>query len=921
MRKTLLWLMFLVLASGCAVLHAQTGGGGGSRNPFPQPGSFPTFLEATGPNVYTWATGTGTTAPGGTTGQLQYNNASAFGGFTLGGDCVITVPNIVCTKTNGVAFASSATTDTTNAANISSGTLATGRLPVIPITLGGTGQTTASAAFNALAPTTAAGGLIIGTGANTYGNLALGATGTCVQSNGTTLVFGACGGGSGTVTSVGLSLPSIFTVSGSPVTGSGILTGALASQTANQVFAGPSSGVAAAPTFRSIVAADLAGSPVTNDCLGYNGTSLTWLSCTGTGLPSTWTVGTNNLVTAAPTSGQDQTTLNITPSLASGGTFNIAQVAAMGTTPQVGCVNGVYWAVEFGGTMCMGGNGLQLGAILQQSTPSFIQLFGAPGAGAYQQISSAALPNAAQPVPTTATTGGSIAANTYNFKITYLAGPSQTYETAASTQGSVTTTGTTSTITVPAPANTPGETGCRFYEEDSSHGVWVIETTAVPCVSQTYSTLSYATAATPPTINNTGGIYQSYFGTATALSGAACVSATVPGPDCPAGSWIETNPMTAAGDVVYGGAVNVEGFATPTRLAIGSVGQCLGVATSTTLGWQSCGGSGSSAWSALTAPTANLTLAMGANSTAFNWTSGLQTSWDTSGNLELSTTQAASSGSNHASPNFILSPTYWNGTASASGLWTFGASVNSSNAAVLTLTPSNFGSDATGFAVNGHFVGNNTPMFTVNGDATGAVMDFEAAFSQLATIRASSPQKNLLLNAGGAGTLYLNYDSGSGGVNFANGASGVVGSVSSAGAATFNSLTLATTPLAVASGGTGQSSLAFQTSVTWVSAGTMTWTVGAGMVQNLGPITVTHATTSTLNLSGLVNGASYQIAFLQDATGGGTTTLNLGTGCTWMLAGSSDFASASSVTITPTASHGDVLAFTYDGTRCWATYK
>lgn len=63
--------------------------------------------------------------------------------------------------------------------------------------------------------------------------------------------------GIGTVTSVGLSAPSIFTVSGSPVTASGTLALALANENANTVFAGPSSGVAAAPTFRGLVGADL----------------------------------------------------------------------------------------------------------------------------------------------------------------------------------------------------------------------------------------------------------------------------------------------------------------------------------------------------------------------------------------------------------------------------------------------------------------------------------------------------------------------------------------------------------------------------------------------------------------------------------------------------------------------------------------
>ena len=62
--------------------------------------------------------------------------------------------------------------------------------------------------------------------------------------------------GSGTVTSVALSLPNIFSVSGSPVTTSGTLTGSLASQTANRVFAAPN-GSNGAPSFRALVADDI----------------------------------------------------------------------------------------------------------------------------------------------------------------------------------------------------------------------------------------------------------------------------------------------------------------------------------------------------------------------------------------------------------------------------------------------------------------------------------------------------------------------------------------------------------------------------------------------------------------------------------------------------------------------------------------
>lgn len=66
--------------------------------------------------------------------------------------------------------------------------------------------------------------------------------------------------GSGLVTSVGLALPAIFNVSGSPVTGVGTLTGALANENANLIWAGPSSGSPATPTFRALVSTDMPGS-------------------------------------------------------------------------------------------------------------------------------------------------------------------------------------------------------------------------------------------------------------------------------------------------------------------------------------------------------------------------------------------------------------------------------------------------------------------------------------------------------------------------------------------------------------------------------------------------------------------------------------------------------------------------------------
>lgn len=70
------------------------------------------------------------------------------------------------------------------------------------------------------------------------------------------------GGGSGTVTSVGMSVPSaLLAVSGSPVTTTGTLAVTLPTRAANLIFAGPNTGAAAAPTFRSLVAADIPSLP------------------------------------------------------------------------------------------------------------------------------------------------------------------------------------------------------------------------------------------------------------------------------------------------------------------------------------------------------------------------------------------------------------------------------------------------------------------------------------------------------------------------------------------------------------------------------------------------------------------------------------------------------------------------------------
>jgi hypothetical protein len=65
------------------------------------------------------------------------------------------------------------------------------------------------------------------------------------------------GSGPGTVSSVGLAMPTIFSVTGSPVTTSGTLTAGLVAQPANTFFGGAASGANAVPAFRLLVPADI----------------------------------------------------------------------------------------------------------------------------------------------------------------------------------------------------------------------------------------------------------------------------------------------------------------------------------------------------------------------------------------------------------------------------------------------------------------------------------------------------------------------------------------------------------------------------------------------------------------------------------------------------------------------------------------
>ena len=219
-------------------------------------------------SAITALTGDGTaTGPGSVVFTLATvnSNVGTFGSSTAIPSLTVNAKGLITAITTDPVVAPAGTlTGTTLASNVVSssltsvGTITSGTWngTTIAIANGGTGQTTANAAFNALSPMSNTGDTIYESAPGVASALPIGTTGEIL-----TVVAGipawATPATSGTVTSVGLSLPSIFNVTVSPITTSGTLTAVLNTEPANTVFAGPVSGSAAVPTFRALVSADI----------------------------------------------------------------------------------------------------------------------------------------------------------------------------------------------------------------------------------------------------------------------------------------------------------------------------------------------------------------------------------------------------------------------------------------------------------------------------------------------------------------------------------------------------------------------------------------------------------------------------------------------------------------------------------------
>ncbi|MDE2019816.1 MAG: hypothetical protein KGJ13_05740 [Patescibacteria group bacterium] len=129
---------------------------------------------------------------------------------------------------------------------------------------------------------------IVGSG----GGLLTAGTGVTITNSGGATTIAATGSG-GTVTSFSSgNFSPLFNTSVATATTTPALSFSAINQNANLVFAGPSSGAAAAPTFRSLVAADLPGGSIVNSVTNSDG-SLTISPTTGSVVASLNTANAN----------------------------------------------------------------------------------------------------------------------------------------------------------------------------------------------------------------------------------------------------------------------------------------------------------------------------------------------------------------------------------------------------------------------------------------------------------------------------------------------------------------------------------------------------------------------------------------------------------------------------------------------------
>lgn len=268
----------------------------------------------------------------------SFGSSTAIPSFTVNGKGLITAAS-----TNVVIAPAGTLTGTTLAANVVTsslttvGTIGTGvwQGTAVTVPFGGTGDTSFTAYSVICGGTTSTGVLQNVSGVGTSGQV--------LTSNGAAaLPTWQTTSGTGTVTSVALTVPTGFTISGSPITTSGTLAIGLSNETANTVWAGPTSGGAAAPTFRALVTADLPAGTGTVTSVAM--TVPTFLSVAGSPITTSGTLAVTLSGTALPVAngGTSLTTLTANNVILGNGT-SAPNFVAPGTSGNLLTSNGTTW--------------------------------------------------------------------------------------------------------------------------------------------------------------------------------------------------------------------------------------------------------------------------------------------------------------------------------------------------------------------------------------------------------------------------------------------------------------------------------------------------------------------------------------------------------------------------------------------------
>lgn len=236
---------------------------------------------------------------------------------------------------------------------LSGGSLAQATFGTLGISAGGTGQTNQHDAFNALAPITAAGDLIVGDGTNSSIRLPIGTNGQVLTSNGTTAVWTTPAAGGVTSFSAGSTGLTPASATTGAVTLGGTLavanggTNSTATPTAGGLAYGSGTAYAftAAGTASQVLLSNGAGTPTWNNQSSLSVGSATTATNvaggaagslvyqTGSGATSTLALGTSNYVLTAGATAPQYTAQS---SLAVGTATNIAGGAASQLPYQTG---------------------------------------------------------------------------------------------------------------------------------------------------------------------------------------------------------------------------------------------------------------------------------------------------------------------------------------------------------------------------------------------------------------------------------------------------------------------------------------------------------------------------------------------------------------------------------------------------------